>query len=112
MLRQEVLPFGYIATGNNESAIDAACKELAELQGEFEKPKYFEYDASICAHSRSSITACTNCLDVCGTGAITSDGEGIKIEPYLARGVVAVQAIAQAVLFVTLIRRPQMHCLS
>ena len=86
MLRQEVLPFGYIATGNNESAIDAACKELAELQGEFEKPKYFEYDASICAHSRSSITACTNCLDVCGTGAITSDGEGIKIEPYLCQG--------------------------
>ena len=86
MLRQEVLPFGYKATGNNETAIETACKELAELQGEFEKPKYFEYDASICAHSRSSITACTNCLDVCGTGAITSDGDGIKIEPYLCQG--------------------------
>jgi len=86
MLRQEVLPFGYKATGCDATAIDAACTELAELQGEFEKPKYFEYDASICAHSRSSITACTNCIDVCGTGAITSDGEGIKIEPYLCQG--------------------------
>lgn len=86
MLRDEVLPFGYKATGTNEDAIAAAIVELADLQGDFEKPKYFEYDASICAHSRSSITACTNCLDVCGTGAITSDGDGIKIEPYLCQG--------------------------
>jgi len=86
MLRHEVLPFGYKATGDNEAAIEAACTELAELQGEFEKPKYFEYDASFCAHSRSGITACTNCIDVCGTGAITSDGDGIKIEPYLCQG--------------------------
>ncbi len=86
MLKQEVLPFGYKATGSDEAAIAAACTELAELQGDFEKPKYFEYDASICAHSRSSITACTNCMDVCGTGAITSDGDGIKIEPYLCQG--------------------------
>ena len=86
MLRQEVLPFGYMATGSNEALIDAAVVELAELQGDFEKPKYFEYDSSICAHSRSSITACTNCIDVCGTGAITSDGDGVKIEPYLCQG--------------------------
>lgn len=86
MLRHEVLPFGYLATGDNEAAIDSAVAELAELQGDFEKPKYFEYDASICAHSRSGITACTNCLDVCGTGAITSDGDGVKIEPYLCQG--------------------------
>lgn len=86
MLRQEVLPFGYKATGTDEAAIDSALGELAELQGEFEKPKYFEYDASVCAHSRSGITACTNCLDVCGTGAITSNGDGINIEPYLCQG--------------------------
>ena len=86
MLQQEVLPFGYKATGSNDAAIEEACGELSELQGDFEKPKYFEYDASICAHSRSSITACTNCIDVCGTGAISSDGDGIKIEPYLCQG--------------------------
>ncbi len=86
MLRQEVLPFGYKATGTDEVLIDAALAELSELQGEFEKPKYFEYNASICAHSRSGITACTNCLDVCGTGAITSTGDGINIEPYLCQG--------------------------
>ncbi len=86
MLQQEVLPFGYKATGADEKQIEAAIAELAELQGEFEKPKYFEYNASICAHSRSSITACTNCLDVCGTGAISSQGDGISIEPYLCQG--------------------------
>ena len=86
MLSHEVLPFGYKATGTDNDLIEAALAELSELQGDFEKPKYFEYDSSICAHSRSSITACTNCLDVCGAGAISSDGEGVRIEPYLCQG--------------------------
>lgn len=86
MLRHEVLPFGYKATGDDQVAIDAALGELAELQGDFEKPKYFEYDSSICAHSRSGITACSNCMDVCGTGAITTSGDGVLIEPYLCQG--------------------------
>ena len=86
MIQTEVLPFGYLAPDDNEDALNEAIAELEQLQGDFEKPKYFEYDASICAHSRSSITACTRCLDVCGTGAIKSNGEGISIEPYLCQG--------------------------
>lgn len=86
MFSQQVLPFGYKATGTDDALIEAALAELAELQGDFEKPKYFEYDLSLCAHSRSGITACTNCLDVCGAGAISSDGDGVRIEPYLCQG--------------------------
>ncbi len=86
MMQQEVLPFGYKAPGSDEAALQVALEELAELQGDFEKPKYFEYNASLCAHSRSGITACTNCIDVCGTGAIQSDGDGIRIDPYLCQG--------------------------
>ena len=86
MIDTEVLPFGYKYVGSDTGALGAALTELAELQGDFEKPKYFEYDASICAHARSNITACTRCIDVCGTGAIKSDGEGIRIEPYLCQG--------------------------
>ena len=84
MIQTEVLPFGYLSP--DEASLDEAIAELEQLQGDFEKPRYFEYDASICAHSRSSITACTRCLDVCGTGAIKSNGEGISIEPYLCQG--------------------------
>ena len=86
MMQTEVLPFGYSAPGSDENAIIDAMHSLAEMQGDFEKPKYFEYDASICAHSRSGITACTRCLDVCGAGAIKSDGDGVMIEPFLCQG--------------------------
>ncbi len=86
LLAAEVLPFGYFAPGDDPQALDAALEQLAELEGEFEKPKYFEYDPGICAHSRSGITACTNCIDVCGTGAITTAGEQISVEPYLCQG--------------------------
>jgi ferredoxin len=84
LLATEVLPFGYFAPAADE--LDDALADLAELEGDFEKPKYFNYDASICAHGRSGITACTNCIDVCGTGAITSDGDQIQVEPYLCQG--------------------------
>ena len=86
LLDHEVLPFGYYAPRNDPAALKRALAEIPELEGEFEKPKYFAYDASICAHSRSGITACTNCIDVCGTGAIKSNGERISVEPYLCQG--------------------------
>jgi ferredoxin len=86
LLSHEVLPFGYYAPHNDPAALERALAEIPELEGEFEKPKYFAYDSSICAHSRSGITACSNCIDVCGTGAIKSDGEGISVEPYLCQG--------------------------
>lgn len=86
MMQVEVYPFGYYAPGDNAEALAAAVAEIPDMEGDFEKPKYFQYDSSICAHSRSGITACTSCLDVCATGAITSNGDGISIEPYLCQG--------------------------
>ncbi len=86
LLNHEVLPFGYFAPGDSETELTRAMAEIPELEGEFEKPKYFAYDAAVCAHSRSGITACTNCIDVCGTGAISADGEGISVEPFLCQG--------------------------
>ena len=47
-----------------------AVTELAAMIGEFEKPKYFAYKASICAHSRSRKPGCNQCIDVCSTAAI------------------------------------------
>ena len=54
-----------------------AAAELALSIGEFEKPKYFAYKPSICAHSRSRKTGCTQCIDVCSTLAIRADGDHV-----------------------------------
>lgn len=87
LITVEVPPFGYYSAGQlDEQALTALTAELADMQGEFEKPRYFEYNLSLCAHSRSGIEACTRCLDVCATGAIEPAGEGIEINPYLCQG--------------------------
>ena len=81
-------PQGYFAPGTNAVALARAVRELVQMTGEFEKPKFFEYKEKICAHSRSEITGCTRCIDVCSTRAISSDGDGnrVKVEPHLCMG--------------------------
>ncbi len=70
----------------NPAAVQKAIFEIAELVGEFEKPRYIDYDAAICAHSRSRKTGCTRCLDLCPLGAITPDGDAVAIDPYVCGG--------------------------
>ena len=70
----------------NPAAVQKALFELADMVGEFEKPRYVAYDASICAHSRSRKTGCTRCLDLCPTGAITPDGDHVAIDPFVCGG--------------------------
>jgi ferredoxin len=60
--------------------------ELVTMVGEFEKPKYFAYKASICAHSRAQKTGCNQCIDVCSTAAIRADGDHVLVEPHLCMG--------------------------
>jgi ferredoxin len=85
LLRSEVSPPGYYAP-HDADALQRALQEIPALVGEFEKPRYFQYDASICAHGRSGITACTRCLDACPTDAIISDGDSIRVDPNLCQG--------------------------
>jgi len=86
LLQSEWLPPGYFAPGADRDALQAALDELPGLTGEFEKPQYFHYDASICAHGRSGITACTRCLEACPADAIRSLGEQIEVNPNLCQG--------------------------
>ncbi len=85
-LKQHQLPQGYFAPGLDLSAQARAVTELATLTGEFEKPKFFAYKPSICAHSRSKKTGCTQCIDVCSALAIRPDGDRIAVEPHLCVG--------------------------
>ncbi|MEN8761487.1 MAG: 4Fe-4S binding protein [Thiogranum sp.] len=85
LLHSEILPPGYYAPAD-AAALQQALQEIPTLVGEFEKPKYYQYNASICAHGRSGITACTRCLDACPTDAIISIGDSIEVDPKLCQG--------------------------
>ena len=79
-------PQGYLAPGADPVEQALAVAELAGMVGEFEKPKFFKYDAKICAHGRSEKTGCNQCIDICSTQAFRADGNHVKVEPYLCMG--------------------------
>jgi len=70
----------------NPVAMEQALFDALNFVGDFEKPKYVAHNANLCAHSRSSIVACTRCLDVCPTSAIVPAGEHVSIDPYICAG--------------------------
>lgn len=78
-------PQGYFAPAS-EAALQAALEDIRDGSGEFEKPKFFHYDAAACAHSRSRLDGCDRCIDICSTGAIRADGDGVFVEPHLCMG--------------------------
>ena len=79
-------PQGYLAPGDDPLEQALAAQKLGSLVGEFEKPKFFSYNSRICAHSRSGQDGCNQCIDVCSSGAIQSDGDHVKVEPHLCAG--------------------------
>jgi ferredoxin len=86
LLTMPDLPQGYLAPGADPLEQSLAAAKLAQLVGEFEKPRFFQYRENICAHARSGKTGCTRCLDVCSTGAIREDGDHVKVDPHLCAG--------------------------
>jgi ferredoxin len=86
LLRTPELPQGYAAPGADPLEQSLAAAALAQMVGEFEKPKFFVYKERICAHSRSGRKGCNRCIDVCSTGAISGDGDIVKIESHLCAG--------------------------
>lgn len=61
---------------------------LREMVGEFEKPKFFDYRQSLCAHSRNEVVGCNACVEVCSAHAVTSEKERqrIVVNPSLCVG--------------------------
>jgi len=86
LLRTPDLPQGYLAPGADPLEQALAAAKLAQLVGEFEKPRFFQYREKICAHSRSAVAGCNRCLDVCSTGAIRAHGDHVRVEPHLCAG--------------------------
>jgi len=97
-------PQGYFHAADDAAMVNAVLK-LREMTGEFEKPKFFNYQQRLCAHSRNEQIGCTACIEVCSAQAIRSDaslkgkvrgrapvpgvshsGGGIVVEPHLCVG--------------------------
>lgn len=85
-IRLEVPPFGYFAPAGDSQRLHGMLADIPEMIGEFEKPRFFAYNADICAHGDSGLKGCTRCLDACPTGAIHSIGDLVDIDPYLCQG--------------------------
>ena len=85
LMPMRLAPFGYVHATTTE-AVAEAVDTLNDMKGEFEKPRYFNYNESICAHSRSELEGCNRCIDVCAAMAITPRGEGVSVDPFLCQG--------------------------
>jgi ferredoxin len=78
---------GYVkADPADRAAVAGAIAKAADLVGEFDKPRFIDFSADLCAHSRSRITGCTRCLDLCPTGAITPAGNHVAIDAEVCAG--------------------------
>jgi ferredoxin len=78
---------GYLrADSRDPAAILRAVLKARDFVGNFDKPKYVNFTAEICVHSRSKLTGCHRCLDLCPTSAITPLGDHVKINAEVCAG--------------------------
>jgi ferredoxin/molybdopterin converting factor small subunit len=78
---------GYLrADPGNPAAMLQAVLKARDLTGTFQKPRYVTFDATLCAHSRSQLTGCTRCLELCPTSAITPGGDHVIIDANICAG--------------------------
>lgn len=80
LLAMEALPPGYFRPGLNDLDYESLAEEVQGLVGEFEKPKYVNYDANACMHAVGSREGCDRCLQVCSAWAIRPEGDGVAID--------------------------------
>src|SRR3954451_6360834 len=78
---------GYLrADPRDRAAVERAIADAGNLVGTFDKPRFVHFEEALCAHSRSGITGCTRCLDLCPTGAITPNGNFVAIDANVCAG--------------------------
>jgi len=73
---QHAMPQGYLRWDGRDVR---PLLQLHGLIGEFEKPRFFAYKQSLCAHSRNEKIGCHACVDICSASAISSESHLQKI---------------------------------
>ncbi|XDA99629.1 4Fe-4S binding protein [Sulfitobacter sp. LCG007] len=85
---------GYLrADPGSQPAVAAAIMAASHLVGTFEKTLHVRMEPTLCAHSRAGQPACSNCLDICPTGAISPAGEHVSVDPAICAGCGACSAV-------------------
>jgi ferredoxin len=85
VIKSEVPPLGY-HHAPDPAARERMLRELPDMVGEFEKPRFIDYNASICAHGERGLEGCHACIDVCPAEAPVSVGERIEVNYNLCQG--------------------------
>jgi ferredoxin len=86
LLSGSIAPLGYFAPQGDQAALGDAMAELRRLVGRFAKPRFVDYDTSLCTHGAKGLRGCTQCLDVCPAGAIRSAGDLVALDTRLCQG--------------------------
>ena len=86
LITATIKPPGYYHFNEGADDLEDVLTQVTQLIGEFEKPRYFNYETDICAHGSSGIKGCTRCLQACPTQAIISIGNSVQVNPYLCQG--------------------------
>ena len=78
---------GYLrADPRDPASVERIVFEASHLVGTFDKPRFINFTKEICAHSRSNITGCTRCLEVCPAGAIAPAGDAVALDAAICAG--------------------------
>jgi ferredoxin len=80
--------FWHLPGSADTGRVLAAVVALRDAVGEFEKPRFFQYRAAVCAHGRNGKLGCNACVELCSASAITSDlaRQRIEVNPSLCAG--------------------------
>ena len=86
LLSDNIVRLGYFAPQADQAALADAIAGLCGLVGRFSKPKFVDYEASLCTHGAKGLRGCIECLQVCPARALRSVGDVVALDPRLCQG--------------------------
>jgi Pyruvate/2-oxoacid:ferredoxin oxidoreductase delta subunit len=82
----DMRPGYYRADPRDPVAVARLIAQASHMVGTFDKPRFINFSADLCAHSRNRKVGCTRCLDLCPAGAIAPAGDSVAIDAEICAG--------------------------